>query len=107
MTCNGIHKFYTAYDSYTIEQNEVLMDELFYLGFTIFELIETLMYETYYDKLQPYVGEKDIQCQYIDTDALVRSIISENIIKDLKNIEDFFNLSNLIENQEIFINKIK
>ena len=36
------------------------MDEAFYLGFAILELSKLWMYETYYDKLQPYFGEKNI-----------------------------------------------
>ena len=32
------------------------------------------MYETYYDILQPYFGEKNIQLHYIDTDSFVLSI---------------------------------
>ena len=30
------------------------MDKPFYLGFAVLELSKLLMYETYYDKLQPY-----------------------------------------------------
>ena len=58
LTFNGIHKSYTNYDSYTFKQNEVLMDKPIYLGFAILELSDLIMYETCYDKLQPYFGEK-------------------------------------------------
>ena len=34
------------------------MDKLIYLGLAILDLGELLMYETYYDKLQPLFGEK-------------------------------------------------
>ena len=54
ITFNCIHKPYENCDSYTMKQNEVLMDEPIYLGFTVLELSNLLMYETYYDKLQPY-----------------------------------------------------
>ena len=53
-----------------------------YFGFVVSELSKLLMYETYYDKLQPFFGEKNIQCHYIDTDAFVLIIISKDIIKD-------------------------
>ena len=59
---NGIHKSYENYDSYTFKQNEVLMNKPIYLGFTVLELSKLLMYETYYDKLQPYFGEKIYNC---------------------------------------------
>ena len=50
---NGIQKSYENCDSYTFKQNEVLMDKPIYLGFSVSELSKLLMYETYYDKLQP------------------------------------------------------
>ena len=64
----------TNYDSYTFQQNEVLMDKPFYLGVAVLQLSKLLMYETYYDSLQPYCGEKNIH-YYIDTDAFVLRFI--------------------------------
>ena len=46
LTFNGIHKTYENCDTYTFKQNEVLMDKLIYLGFTVLELSKLLMYET-------------------------------------------------------------
>ena len=46
LTFNGIHKSYENCYSYTIKQNEVLMDKPIYLGFTVLELSKLLMYET-------------------------------------------------------------
>ena len=57
LTFNEIHKSYENCDSYTFKQNEVLMDKPIYLGFSVLELSKLLMYETYYDKLQPYFGQ--------------------------------------------------
>ena len=65
------------------------------------------MYETYYDKLQPYFGQENNQLHYIDTDAFVLSVNTKDIIKDLKNLEDIFDFSNLDENHELFSNKHK
>ena len=53
LTFNSIHKSYENYNSYTFKQNEVLMNKPIYLGFSVLELSKLLMYETYYDKLQP------------------------------------------------------
>ena len=58
MTFNGIHKSYENYDNYTFKQNEVLMDKPKYLGFSVLELRKLLMYQTYYDNIQPHFGEK-------------------------------------------------
>ena len=55
---NGTHKSYTNYDSYTFKRYEVLSLKPIYLVFTVLELSKLLMFEAYYDKLQPYFGEK-------------------------------------------------
>ena len=60
------------------------------------------MYESYYEKLQLYFGENDITNHYTDRDAFVLSIISKDLIKDLKSLEDLFDFSNLNENLELF-----
>ena len=39
------------------------MDKPTYLGFSVSELSKLLIYETYYDKLQPYFKQEIIQLQ--------------------------------------------
>ena len=73
LTFNGIHKSYENCDRYTFKQNEVLMDKPIYLGFTVLELSKLLIFETY-DKLQPYLGQENIQLQYMATDSFVLSV---------------------------------
>ena len=107
MTFNGIHKSYENCDSYTFKQNEVLMDKPIYLGFTVLELSKLLLYETYYDKLQPSFGQEKIQLHFMDTDSFILSVNTKDIIKDLKNLEDIFDFSNLDKNHELFSNKNK
>ena len=58
LTFNGIHQSYENCDSYTFKQSEVLTDKPIYLGFSVLELSKLLMYETYYDKLQPFLDIK-------------------------------------------------
>ena len=43
----------------------------------------------------------------MDTDSFVLSVNTKDIIKDLKNLEDIFDFSNLDENHELFSNKNK
>ena len=107
LTFNSIHKSYENCDSYTIKQNEVLMDKLIHLGFCMLELSKLHMYETYYDILQPYFGQENIQLYYMDTDSFILSVNTKDIIKDLKKIEDKFDFSNLDKNHELFSNKNK
>ena len=67
LTFKGIHKSYEICDSYTFKQNEVLMDKPIYLGFSVLEMSKFLMYETYYDKLEPFFGKKNLHCLYMDS----------------------------------------
>ena len=107
LTFNRIHKSYENCYSYTVRQNEVLMDKPIYLGFSVLELSKLLMYEIYYDKLQPYYGQKNIQLHYMDTDSFVLSVNTKDIIKNLTNLEDKFDFSNLDKTHELFTNKNK
>ena len=81
------------------------MDKPYCLGFAILELTKLHMYETYYDKLQPYFGQDILQLHYIVFNSFVLSIKTENNIGELKNLEDVFDFSNLDENHELFSNK--
>ena len=104
LTFNGIHKSYENYDSYTFKQTEVLMIKPIYLGFSVLELSKFLMCGTYYDILQPNFGQENVHIHYVDTDAFVLSRNTKDIIKDLKNLEDIFDFSNLDKNHELFSN---
>ena len=81
------------------------MDKAIYVTFPILELTKLHMYETYYDTLQPYFGQENLQLHYVDTDGMFLSMKTKDIIKDLKNLEDIFDFSNLDENHELFGNK--
>ena len=105
LTFNGIHKSFENCDSYTFKQNEVLIDKLIFLGFAILEISKLHMYDTYYDKLQPFFGQENIQLHYTDTDPFVLSLNTKNIIEDLKNLEDIFDFSKIDEKHELFSNK--
>ena len=83
------------------------MDKAIYVGFAILELSKLHMYETYYDTIQPYFGQENLQLRYIDTDGMILSMKTKDIIKHLKNLEDIFDFSNLDENHELFSNKNK
>ena len=54
LTFKGIHKSYEYYESCKIKQNEVLMDKSIYLGFSILELTNLLVYETNYNLLSDW-----------------------------------------------------
>ena len=83
------------------------MDKAIYVGFSILELSKLHMYETCYDTLQPYFGQENLQSHYVDTDGMFLSMKTENFLKDLKNLENIFDFSNLDENHELFSNRNK
>ena len=107
LTSNGIHESYENCDTYVFRKNEVGMDEPIYLGSAVLELSKLHMYETYYDILQPYFGEKNLHLHSMDTDSFILSVNTNDIIRDLKNLEDIFDFSNLDKNYELFSNKNK
>ena len=107
LTFNGIQKSYENYYSYTYRKNEIIMDKAIYVGFAILELSKLHMYETYYDTFQPYFGQENLQLHYIDTDGMFLSKKTKDIIKDLKNLEDIFDFSNLDKNHVLYSEKNK
>ena len=107
LTFNGIQESHENFDSYTLKKNEVVMDKAIYVGFAILEVSNLHMYETYYDTLQPYFGQESLQLHYVDTDGMILSMKTNDIIKDLKKLEIIFDFSNLDENHELFSNKNK
>ena len=78
-----------------------------YLDFSVLEWSKLLMFQTNYDELKPYFKQENIQLHFMDTDSIVISVNTQDIIKDLKNLEDLFDFNNLNENHEIFSNKNK
>ena len=89
----------------TFRPDEVLMDRPIYLGVVALELSKLLLYETYYDNLQLYFGQNNFLINYIDTDGMIISMITQRIIKDLDNLEDIFDFSNIDRNHELFSNR--
>ena len=59
------------------------------------------MYKKCYDKLQPLFEKNHLQLLYMNTDRFVISINTKAIIKDLKNLDDLFDLSILNGNHDL------
>ena len=104
---NGFRKSYENCDSYTFKQKEVLMYKPISLGFARLGRSKLHMYETNYDILQHYSEQENIQLGYMDCDSFVLSLKTKIVFKDLKNLEDIFDFSNLDEDHEKFINENK
>ena len=83
------------------------MERSIYLGFAILELSKLHMYETYYDKLQLYFGQENIQLPYMHTDSFVLGLNTHDENKDSKNLENLFDFSKLNKKYELFRKKTK
>ena len=51
--------------------------------------------------------EKNLQFHCMDTDSFIESVNTKVIFKDLKNLEDIFDFSNLDKNRGLFSNEIE
>ena len=57
--------------------------------------------------MQPYFGQENNHLHYLDRYGIVICMKTEDIIKDLKNLEDLFDISNSNENHERLVIKTK
>ena len=62
---------------------KVKMNKPVYLGQAILDLSKTIMYEFHYDYMKRKYDEKSLKLLYMDTDALVYDIKTEDVYKDI------------------------
>ena len=67
-----------------MKKTKVKMNKLVYLGFSILEISKTLMYELWYDYMEPKYGDNVKLC-YMDTDSFIMHIKTEDFYKDIAN----------------------
>ena len=61
------------------------------------------MYEWYYDKMQPYFGEDNLELHYLDTDSFIFSFKPiKSLIEDLKHFTEDFDFSDLDLSHELY-----
>ena len=76
---------------------EVKMNKSIYLGQAIIDISKTLMYEFWYDYINPKYEDKARLC-YMDTDSFVMYIKTEDFYKDIaSDVERWFDTSNYDE----------
>ena len=88
-------KFFTE-NLLTIEirKTQILMNELVYLGLSIFDLSKTVMYELWYDYVKPKYDENAELC-FMDTDSFIVHIKTDDIYKNIADeVETRFDTSN-------------
>ena len=87
---------YISEDFSIIEMNKtkVKMNKPIYLGLSILEISELLMYEFWYDYMKPKYANNVKLC-YMDTNSFIMNIKTEDFYKDIANdVEKRFDTSN-------------
>jgi hypothetical protein len=73
-----------------------------YIGATVLELSKILMYKFYYESLQPYFGEENMELLYQDTDSFILKLKTKDLIKDLDNLKEYFDFSNYDDGHRLY-----
>ena len=65
---------YEKFNLYSFNKETIKFTKPIYVGFCVLELSKFLMYEWYYDKMQPFFGEDNLELHSLDTDSLIFSL---------------------------------
>ena len=83
------------------------MNKPIYLGLSILEITKILMYEFWYDYMNPKYGN-DVKLCYMDTDSFIMNIETEDFNKDIADdAEKRFDTSNYEVNRPLLTGKNK
>ena len=83
-----------------MKKTKVKMNKPIYLGMSILDISKTLMYEFWYDYIEPKYQDKAKLC-YTDTDRFIIHIKNEDFYKDIANdVEKCVDTSNYDENDQ-------
>ena len=108
LSFKGIVDHYSKFSVYKFDKEKTVFDKPIYLGFTVLELSKLLMYEFYYNKLQPY-WKQSIQLHYMDSDSFILSFDTnhQELINFSQENKDEFDFSELDKSHELYnpINK--
>ena len=78
----------------------VKMTKPLYLGMSILDISKILMYEFWYDYINPKYGDRAKLC-YTDTDSFIINIKTEDFFEDISNdVERWFETSNYDRNDK-------
>ncbi|KAF4530216.1 hypothetical protein B566_EDAN017691 [Ephemera danica] len=85
---------------------ELYMNKPIYVGQAILDLSKVIMYEFLYDHLIPTFGDR-IQLLYMDTDAYMLSIKTEDYVGEMLPCLDYYDTSNLDVTDPLYSEKNK
>ena len=75
-----------------MHKDHILMNRPVYTGMCVLELSKTLMYDFYYNHLEPKYGS-NCQLLYTDTDSLLLDIKAKGVYKDMRENLDYYDTS--------------
>ena len=64
---------YEKISLYSFKKESIKFTKPIYVGFSVLELSKLLLYEWFYDKIQPFFGEDNLDLLYLDTDSFIFS----------------------------------
>ena len=83
-----------------MHKDHTLMNRPVYTGMCVLELSKTLMYDFYYNHLDPKYGSK-CQLLYTDTDSLLLVIKAEDVYKDMGENLYYYDTSDFPEDHSL------
>ena len=94
---------HNKFNLYSFNKESIQFTKPIYVGFCVLELSKLLMYEGWYDKMQPYFGEDNLQLHYLDTDSFIFSFKPiKSLIENLKHFKEDFDFSDLDLSHELY-----
>ena len=94
---------FEKFNLYSFNMETIHFTKPIYVGFCVVELSIPLMYEWYFDKMQPYFGADNFELHYLDTDSFIFSFKPiERLIKFLKHFKEDFDFSDLDPSHELY-----
>ena len=94
---------YKKFNLFSFNKETIKFTKPIYVGFSVLDLSKLLMYEWYYDKMQPYFGENNLELHYLDTDSFIFSFKPiKSLIEDLKHFKEDFDFSDLDPSHELY-----
>ena len=93
---------YEKFSLYSFNKENTKFTKLIYVEICVLELSKLIMYEKYYDKMQPCFGEDILEFHYLDTDSFKFSFKPiKTLIENLKYFKKDFDFSDLNASNEL------
>ena len=95
------HKIFSDYlMAIEMKKTRVKITKTLYLGISILDISKILMYEFWYDYINPKYGDRAKLC-YTDTNSFIINIKTEDFFEDNSNdVEKWFDISHCNENDK-------